>query len=257
LQKKNQDMRQKIAAGNWKMNKTYNDAMELAQLITEAPRSEDVLTILAVPSLYLAPLQELTHSGAHVDLAAQNCHHEASGAYTGEISVSMIESIGIQYCIVGHSERREYNGETEEMLLKKMLLLHESHMKPIYCCGEPLAIRKAGTHKEYVLAQLQGSLLKLTEEQIKRTIVAYEPIWAIGTGETASSEQAQEMHAAIRASIASVYGQEVADGISILYGGSVKSSNAAELFGQADVDGGLVGGASLQADEFVKIINAF
>ncbi len=250
-------MRQKIAAGNWKMNKNYNDAMELAQLITEAPRNEGVLTILAVPSLYLAPLQELTHSGANIDLAAQNCHHEAIGAYTGEIAVSMIESIGVQYCIVGHSERREYFGETEDMLLKKMLLLHQSGMKPIYCCGEPLAIRKEGKHKEYVLTQLQGSLLKLTEAQIKRTIVAYEPIWAIGTGETASSAQAQEMHAAIRESIAAVYGQEVADGISILYGGSVKSSNANELFMQADVDGGLVGGASLEADEFVKIINAF
>ncbi len=250
-------MRQKIAAGNWKMNKNYNDAMELAQLITEADRKENVLTILAVPSVYLAPLQELTNSASNIDLAAQNCHHEVSGAYTGEISVSMIESIGIQYCIVGHSERREYFGETEEMLLKKMHLLHEANMKPIYCCGEPLAIRKEGTHKEYVLTQLKGSLLQLSEAQIKRTIVAYEPIWAIGTGETATSAQAQEMHGAIRASIAVVYGQEIADGISILYGGSVKSSNANELFGQSDVDGGLVGGASLQADEFVKIINGF
>jgi triosephosphate isomerase (TIM) len=250
-------MRQKIAAGNWKMNKNYNDAMELAQLITEAERREDVLAILAVPSVYLAPLQELTHSGLNIDLAAQNCHHEASGAYTGEISVAMIESIGIQYCIVGHSERREYFDETEEMLLKKMLLLHEAGMKPIYCCGEPLSIRKDGSHKDYVLNQLKGSLLRLTEEQIIRTIVAYEPIWAIGTGETASSAQAQEMHAAIRQSIADVYGQEVAESISILYGGSVKSTNANELFGQADVDGGLVGGASLEADEFVRIINGF
>ncbi len=250
-------MRKKIAAGNWKMNKNYNDAMELGQLISEADRMENVITILAVPSPFLAPLQELIHSASNLDLAAQNCHHESSGAFTGEISVSMIESIGIQYCLVGHSERREFFAETEDMLHKKLLLLLAAGMKPIYCCGEPLSIRKAGTHKEYVLNQLQGSLLKLSEEQMLNTIVAYEPIWAIGTGETASSAQAQEMHAAIREAIAKAYDQNLADSISILYGGSVKSSNANELFSQADVDGGLVGGASLQADEFVKIINGF
>jgi triosephosphate isomerase (TIM) len=250
-------MRQNIAAGNWKMNKNYNDAMELAQTIAESPRDQNVHTILAVPSLYLAAIQEITHSNENFDLAAQNCHHEKDGAFTGEISVDMIESLGIRYCLVGHSERREYFAETEEMLLKKMLLLHAAHMSPIYCCGEPLNIRKENKHESYVMDQLQGSLLKLTPEQLAKTIVAYEPIWAIGTGETASPAQAQEMHAIIRKSIAGVFGQEAADNVSILYGGSVKSSNAKELFSQADVDGGLVGGSSLQAEEFLKVINSF
>jgi triosephosphate isomerase len=250
-------MRQKIAAGNWKMNKNHAEALQLSLDIMNADRSEDVRTILAVPSLFLNEIHNLTHAASNIDVSAQNCHHEKSGAFTGEISVEMIESIGIRYVIVGHSERREYFHETEEILYKKLLLLHEQNIQPIYCCGEPLSVRKEESHKSYVINQIKGSLLKLSSDQLLRTIVAYEPIWAIGTGETASPEQAQEMHATIRKAIAEAYGNDIAEGVSILYGGSVKSSNAKEIFGQPDVDGGLVGGASLQSEEFVKIINSF
>jgi triosephosphate isomerase len=250
-------MRKKIAAGNWKMNKNYNEAMELVENIISSERPENVLTILGIPSIYLTEIHEVSHAAGHLDIAAQNCHHESSGAYTGEISAEMIESIGIRYIIIGHSERREYFHETEDMIYKKMQKIHALGMKPIYCCGEPLDIRKAGTHKEYVIDQLRGSILQLSAEDLLNTIIAYEPIWAIGTGETASPDQAQEMHLTIRQALADKYGDDVAQQISILYGGSVKASNAKELFSQADVDGGLVGGASLQADEFVKIINSF
>jgi triosephosphate isomerase (TIM) len=250
-------MRKKIAAGNWKMNKTYNNAMELVDAIIEAERPSNVLTILGIPALYLSEIHEVSHAAENLDIAAQNCHHESSGAFTGEISAEMYESIGIQYIIIGHSERREYFHETEEMIYKKMQKIHSLGIKPIYCCGEPLEIRKAGNHKEYVIDQLKGSILLLNEADMLNTIIAYEPIWAIGTGETASPEQAQEMHATIRQALADKFGNEVAQEISILYGGSVKSSNSKEIFGQPDVDGGLVGGASLQADEFIKIINSF
>jgi triosephosphate isomerase (TIM) len=250
-------MRKKIAAGNWKMNKSYDEAIELVSAIANASRPDNVITILGVPSLYLTDVHESSHAAQNFEIAAQNCHHESSGAFTGEISAEMIESVGIRYVIIGHSERREYFHETEEMIYQKMQKLHTLGMKPIYCCGEPLSIRKAGNHKEYVITQLNGSLLKLNVADLLNTIIAYEPIWAIGTGETASPEQAEEMHATIRQALVEKYGQEVAEQISILYGGSVKSSNAQELFSQPNVDGGLVGGSSLQADEFVKIINAF
>ncbi len=250
-------MRKKIAAGNWKMHKTYDEAMQLVEDIMVADRHEDVITILGIPSIYLSDAQELSHAAYGFDVAAQNCHHEASGAFTGEVSAEMIETLGVRYIIIGHSERREYFHETESMIHAKMKRILNLDMTPIYCCGEPLSIRKAGTHKEYVIDQLKGSILLLSPEEMTKTVIAYEPIWAIGTGETASPEQAQEMHATIRKCLADHFGSEIAESISILYGGSVKSSNAKELFSQADVDGGLVGGASLQADEFVKIINSF
>lgn len=250
-------MRKKIAAGNWKMNTTYNQCMDLVEKMLEANIPSDVEVILASPFLYLADINEMVLDHQNIRIAAQNCHHELSGAYTGEIAAPMLESIGIKYVIVGHSERREYNHETEEMLLKKMNHLHNLEMTPIYCCGEPLSIRKEGRHAEYVLEQLEGSLLKLDEAQVLNTIIAYEPIWAIGTGETASPQQAQEMHAVIRKALTEKYSEAVANEISILYGGSVKGNNAKEIFSQTDVDGGLVGGASLNADEFILISNSF
>jgi triosephosphate isomerase (TIM) len=250
-------MRKKIAAGNWKMNKSYDEAMSLVEDIMVANRPSDVLTILGVPSIYLSEAHEFSHASEGLDIAAQNCHHEGSGAFTGEVSAEMIESIGVQYVIIGHSERREFFHETEDMILAKMKRILNLRMNPIYCCGEPLSVRKAGGHKDHVIAQLNGSIMHLSPEELLNTTIAYEPIWAIGTGETASPEQAQEMHATIRQALIEKFGNDVAQEISILYGGSVKSSNAKEIFSQPDVDGGLVGGSSLQAEEFIKIINAF
>jgi triosephosphate isomerase len=188
--------------------------------------------------------------------AAQNCHHKTAGAYTGEVSVEMLQSIGVHYCVIGHSERREYNGETNAMLAAKVNLCLETGITPIFCCGEPLEIREAGTQNEFVAAQLKESLFHLSADQIQGLIIAYEPIWAIGTGKTATTAQAQEIHQFLRSVIAAQYGSAVANEIPILYGGSVKANNAAELFASPDVDGGLVGGASLVAQDFIAIIKA-
>ena len=189
-------------------------------------------------------------------MAAQNCYSKKSGAFTGELSVEILKSIGIEYVVLGHSERREYFGESNAFLADKVNICLEYGITPIFCCGEPLEIREADTQNAYVAKQLEESLFHLDASAIAKLIIAYEPIWAIGTGKTASNAQAQEMHASIRSVFAGKYGTEVANGISILYGGSVKASNAAEIFAEPDVDGGLVGGASLIADEFIKIINA-
>jgi len=188
--------------------------------------------------------------------AAQNCYHKLSGAYTGEVSVEMLHSIGVIYCIVGHSERREYFNETNDILADKVNLCLDNKITPIFCCGESLSIREAGTQNDFVATQLKESLFHLSAREVKDIVIAYEPIWAIGTGKTASSAQAQEMHAHIRSVIAAQYGQHTADEVSILYGGSVKANNAKELFGCPDVDGGLVGGASLVASDFTEIIRA-
>jgi triosephosphate isomerase len=188
--------------------------------------------------------------------AAQNCYHKKSGAYTGEISVEMLHSLNINYCVVGHSERREYFGETNAMLAEKVNLCLESFITPIFCCGEALAIREAGTQNEFVAQQLSESLFHLIPEQIKNIVVAYEPVWAIGTGKTATTDQAQEMHAHLRSIIAGHYGENIANEVPILYGGSVKANNAKELFSCPDVDGGLVGGASLVAKDFIEIIRS-
>ena len=250
-------MRQKIAAGNWKMNNTLEEAISLAQALVDGGSPSDVLTILGVPYVYLDKINKIVEEAPNIEVAAQNAHQELSGAYTGEISVKMLQSIGIKYVIIGHSERREYFGETDALLLKKANTVLAAGQIPIFCCGEPLAIRKAGTHISYVIDQLANSVFKLSAEDFGKIIIAYEPIWAIGTGETASPEQAQEMHAEIRKAIESVYGTEVADMTSILYGGSVSATNAKELFSNADVDGGLVGGASLKADVFLQVMNGF
>jgi triosephosphate isomerase len=218
-----------------------------------APNQE---AIFAVPFPYISMAQAKVGAKSNVYVAAQNCSNKLSGAYTGEVSVTMLQSMCVKYVVIGHSERREYFNESNELLAQKVDICLENKTTPIFCCGEPLEIRESATQNEYVAKQLSESLFHLTEDAISHVVIAYEPIWAIGTGKTASSDQAQEMHAFIRSHIASKYGAAIADSISILYGGSVKSANAVEIFGQPDVDGGLVGGASLIADEFVAIINA-
>lgn len=212
--------------------------------------------IFAVPFPYLAQAAALLESHRGYSAAAQNCHHKKSGAYTGEVAAQMIQSLGITNVIVGHSERREYAGEDHALLAEKVDICLLNGIIPIFCCGEPLAVREAEGQNAFVEKQLRESIFHLDPDIMEQMIIAYEPIWAIGTGRTASSEQAQEMHAHLRAVIAAQYGQPVASKVSILYGGSVKGNNAAELFACADVDGGLVGGASLNAGEFVQIISA-
>ncbi|OYZ00320.1 MAG: triose-phosphate isomerase [Sphingobacteriia bacterium 28-36-52] len=251
-------MRKQIAAANWKMNLTVQQGAQLIDDLLSKPHElkENQLAIFAVPAPYLMMAQEKLGNKNRVAVAAQNCYSKKSGAYTGEISVEMLNSIDVQYVVLGHSERREYFNESNQFLADKIDICLSNQITPIFCCGEPLQIREEGTQNAYVAAQLKESLFHLTSAQLINVVIAYEPIWAIGTGKTASSDQAQEMHAFIRAELAHVYGKETADQISILYGGSVKANNAVELFSQPDVDGGLVGGASLIADEFAAIINA-
>ncbi len=251
-------MRKQIAAANWKMNLTLSEGEALLDAISAKPHTLAVNqeAIFAVPFPYISMAQAKVGAKKNVFVAAQNCSNKASGAYTGEVSVNMLQSLCVKYVVIGHSERREYFNESNELLAQKVNICLDNKTTPIFCCGEPLAIREAGTQNDYVAKQLTESLFHLSEVAITHVVIAYEPIWAIGTGKTASSEQAQEMHAFIRSYIANKYGADVADSISILYGGSVKSSNAVEIFGQPDVDGGLVGGASLIAEEFVAIINA-
>jgi triosephosphate isomerase len=251
-------MRKQIAAANWKMNLTLTEGEALLDAINTKPHSlaPNQEAIFAVPFPYISMAQAKVGAKTNVYVAAQNCSNKLSGAYTGEVSVTMLQSMCVKYVVIGHSERREYFNESNELLAQKVDICLENKTTPIFCCGEPLEIRESATQNEYVAKQLSESLFHLTEEAISHVVIAYEPIWAIGTGKTASSDQAQEMHAFIRSQIAGKYGTSVANGISILYGGSVKSANAVEIFSQPDVDGGLVGGASLIADEFVAIINA-
>ncbi len=251
-------MRQKIAAANWKMNLTYQQAEKLLEELIATPHElkENQLAIFAVPAPYLQLANSKLGGKKNVFVAAQNCYSKKSGAYTGEVSVEMLTSMNIQYVILGHSERREYFNESNQFLADKINICLENNLRPIFCCGESLNIREANTQNDFVGKQLEESLYHLSAEQLQQIVIAYEPIWAIGTGKTASSEQAQEMHAFIRQQLAAKYGNDVVENISILYGGSVKGSNATELFSQKDVDGGLVGGASLNAAEFVTIINS-
>ncbi len=249
-------MRKQIAAANWKMNLTWQQGQTLLTELLAQPYelSEQQQVVLGIPFPYLQAAKAQVAGQQGVYIAAQNCYHQKSGAFTGEVSAEMLQSIGVDYIIIGHSERREYFGETHAVLAEKINLCMANGMRPIFCCGEPLAIREKEEQNAYVSTQLQESLFHLTAEQLTGFVIAYEPIWAIGTGKTASSAQAQEMHAHIRSIMAAQYGAAVADSISILYGGSVKAANAAEIFGQPDVDGGLVGGASLVAAEFAAII---
>ncbi|HZH63729.1 MAG TPA: triose-phosphate isomerase [Flavisolibacter sp.] len=251
-------MRKQIAAANWKMNLTIDKANALiADLLQEniAP-AENSQVIFAVPFPYLLMAGEKIKGRPGYAIAAQNCSNKKAGAYTGEVSVEMLQSIDVQYCIIGHSERREYFSESNAMLAEKIDLCLAQGITPIFCCGEALEIREKEGQNDFVRKQLEDSLYHLSAGQLQKIVIAYEPIWAIGTGKTASTEQAQQMHKYIRSVLAGKWGGEIANTISILYGGSVKGSNAKELFGCDDVDGGLVGGASLIASEFVQIINA-
>lgn len=251
-------MRKQIAAANWKMNLTYREAENLLDKIVSTPYNliENQKVVFAVPSPYLSMAEGKIANNRYTFIAAQNVYSKKSGAFTGEISVTMLQSIKVDHVIIGHSERREYFGETNELLAEKVNVCIEADITTVFCCGEALPVREVNQQNSYVTRQLEESLFHLSAEQIEKVVIAYEPIWAIGTGKTASSEQAQEMHAYIRSELAKKYGNEVAERISILYGGSVKAANAKEIFSQPDVDGGLVGGASLIAEEFIAIIKA-
>ena len=251
-------MRKQIAAANWKMNLSYQQGEALLNEILKENISLKAhqRVVFAVPFPYLVMANGAVNAKEGYDIAAQNCSNKASGAYTGETSAEMLYSIGVRYCVIGHSERREYFAEDNKMLAEKLDQLLIDDITPIFCCGEPLAIREKEGQNAYVETQLKEALFHLSADDLREIVIAYEPIWAIGTGKTASTQQAQEMHAHLRAVLAKQYGKSVAEEISILYGGSVKASNAKELFASPDVDGGLVGGASLQAQEFIQIIKA-
>lgn len=251
-------MRKQIAAANWKMNCTYQQGEELLDGILDAKIKLKVhqQVVFAVPFPYLIMAGSEVADEQNYYIAAQNCYNKKSGAYTGEVSAEMLHSIGIKYCVLGHSERREYFQESNKMLAEKLDLCLEYGITPIFCCGEPLNIREAGTQNSFVEVQLKESLFHLPDSAISKIVIAYEPIWAIGTGKTATSDQAQEMHAHLRSVLAKQYGPVLANTIPILYGGSVKANNAVEIFSRPDVDGGLVGGASLNATEFAAIIKA-
>jgi len=251
-------MRKQIAAANWKMNCSYQQAEKLLDdILKPGIRLQPHQQVLfAVPFPYLIMANSEVSDEKNYDIAAQNCYTKKSGAYTGEVSAEILDSINIKYCIIGHSERREYFNESNQMLAEKLNILLEYGITPVFCCGEPLNIRESGTQNSYVETQLRESLFHLSDAQVSQIIIAYEPIWAIGTGKTATTAQAQEMHAYLRSVLAKQYGKQVANDISILYGGSVKAANAKELFASEDVDGGLVGGASLIAAEFIAIIEA-
>ena len=252
-------MRKKIVAGNWKMNKTLEEANILATEVKGMVADEvkgNVEVILCVPFPYLASLVKLIGTGTRIAVAAQNCSEHESGAYTGEVSAAMLVSVGIKHVILGHSERRQYFGEDGKLLAKKVDIALKHGLTPIFCCGEPLEVRESNAHEDLVKRQVEESLFHLSAEQLKKVVVAYEPVWAIGTGKTATAQQAQDMHLVIRKHLASKYGQSVADEITILYGGSVSAGNAKELFACPDVDGGLVGGASLKSRDFTEIAKA-
>ncbi len=252
-------MRKKIVAGNWKMNKEFQDAEDLMfEIVDELTEkgSGDTEIIICPPAVYLEMSSDIAAENGFM-VGAQNLSQFDSGAYTGEISASMLHSMGITHSILGHSERRTYFGETDKIIADKVDQALKHGMTPIYCCGEVLAERQAEKHFDVVRNQVSEALFHLGKEAVSQCIIAYEPVWAIGTGVTASSAQAQEMHAFIRSLLTEKYGTEVSEEISILYGGSCNAKNAAELFANKDVDGGLIGGASLKAADFVAIVNSF
>lgn len=249
-------MRSKIVAGNWKMNKTAEEAKALTAEIMGMVADEvkaSTKVVLCVPFPYLPSIKWQLGSSARIQVGAQNCSEHQWGAYTGEVSAAMLQSLHIPYVIIGHSERRQYFGESGALLAKKVDQALAHSLTPIFCCGEPLEIREAGNHEALVKQQVEESLFHLSAHALQKIVIAYEPVWAIGTGKTATSQQAQDMHAVIRQSLSNKYGKAVADEISILYGGSVKPDNAKELFTRPDVDGGLVGGASLKSRDFIEI----
>jgi triosephosphate isomerase len=252
-------MRKNIVAGNWKMNMTRETGLALVDEIYQGLNSRtasNVKVVLAPPFPFLFETRDWINDDNVISLSAQNCHQEKNGAFTGEVSAESLASYDCEYCIVGHSERRQYFKEDDKLINQKIQRLFENKVKPIYCCGELLEERESGKHFEVVETQIQSALQGFKNEELLNLVVAYEPVWAIGTGKTASPEQAQEMHAFIRQKLAQVMGDD-AERVSILYGGSVKPNNANELFSQKDIDGGLIGGASLSATDFLAIIDSF
>ena len=249
-------MRKKIVAGNWKMNKNLQEGVALAKELTEVVKNPNCGVIICTPFIHLASVAEIVKDSA-IELGAENCADKEKGAYTGEVSAEMVKSTGAQWVILGHSERREYYNETPEILKEKVQLALANGLKVLFCIGETLEEREANKQNEVVKAELAGSVFNLSAEEWKNIVIAYEPIWAIGTGKTATAEQAEEIHAYIRSCVAEVYGQEVADDTTILYGGSCKASNAPALFAKPAIDGGLIGGASLKAADFKGIIDAW
>jgi len=248
--------RKKIAAANWKMNTTVTEGVALMTELLDQPLDSESTVVICAPSTHLYALSQISKSD-NIHLGAQNMYPKKSGAYTGEISSDMVQSVGADHIVIGHSERREYFNESNSFLAEKLRIALDDNLTAIFCCGEGLEIRKAGNHVSHVVGQLKESFKEFSADEIAKVVIAYEPIWAIGTGETASPEQSQEMHLAIRDFLKADYGSEVSDVIPILYGGSVKPANAKEIFGQPDVDGGLVGGASLNAESFAAIVNSF
>ena len=258
INNKEKDMRKKIVAGNWKMNMNLQDGIALAKELNETLKADkpNCGVVICTPFIHLASIAQFLDQNI-IGLGAENCADKEKGAFTGEVSAEMVKSTGAQYVILGHSERREYYKETPEILKEKVLLAQKNDLKVIFCIGESLEEREAGKQNEVVKAELEGSVFNLSEEDFRKIVIAYEPIWAIGTGKTATAEQAEEIHAYIRSIIAEKYGQAVADDTTILYGGSCKASNAPELFAKPDIDGGLIGGASLKAADFKGIIDAW
>lgn len=248
-------MRKKIVAGNWKMNLTKNEGLLLVEGVVNGMNKSDVKVIIAPPFPFISDASTVA-SKSEVSVAGQNCHQEKSGAYTGEVSAAALKSFGCEYCIVGHSERRQYYSEDDKLINQKIKQLLDNHIQPIYCCGESLEERESEEHFKVVEMQIQSALQGLKKDELLNVVVAYEPIWAIGTGKTATPKQAQEMHTFIREKLAQVLGNEAQE-VSILYGGSVKPDNARELFSQKDIDGGLIGSASLNATDFLAIIDSF
>ena len=252
-------MRKNIVAGNWKMNTTVAEGVQLAKEVNEAVAAAGELmcdVVIGVPFTHLTAVKDVIDI-EKVGLSAENCANKEKGAYTGEVSAAMVASTGANYVILGHSERREYYNETPEILKEKVDLALANGLKIIFCCGESLELRNAGTYEEFIKAELKDSLFHLSAEEFANIVIAYEPIWAIGTGVTATSDQAEEVHAFIRSFLAEKYGETVANDTTILYGGSCKPSNAPELFAKPNIDGGLIGGASLKAADFMGIVTAF
>ncbi len=245
--------RKKIIAGNWKMNKTPSEAVALINELKPLVANEEVDVVFCVPAISIIPAMEAA-KGSNISIGAENMYYEESGAYTGEIAPNMLTDVGVKYVIIGHSERREYFAETDETVNKKVLKAFEHGITPIICCGESLTQREQGITIDWIRQQIKIAFLNVTADQAKKAVIAYEPIWAIGTGKTATSDQAEEVCAAIRECIAEIYDDATAAEIRIQYGGSVGANNAAELFAKENIDGGLVGGASLKAD-FGQIVN--
>ncbi len=245
--------RRKIVAGNWKMNKTPSEAVKLVEMLKPLVKSDDVDVVYCVPAIDIVPVVEAV-KGTNVEVGAENMYFEESGAYTGEISASMLVDAGVKYVIIGHSERRDYFKEDDALLNKKVKKAFEAGLTPILCCGESLEQRESGVTLDWIRLQIKSDLEGVTADQVKKMVIAYEPIWAIGTGKTATSDQAQEVCGAIRACIKEMYDEATAEEVRIQYGGSVNAGNAAEIFAKPDIDGGLVGGASLKED-FGKVVN--